>query len=183
MRTVATLAHYSGMRVGEILGLRWENISFLDSQIRLDPGATKNDDARVIPLTADLLEMLRIERQKHPESEHVFIRAGQRVKSFNKAWKSACERAGVPSLLFHDFRRTGVRNLVRAGVQKKVAMSISGRKTRPVFDRYNITDDRDLRDAAKKVETYLAGQENGDKTGTISVSDNSKHKAVPPLTN
>jgi integrase len=92
--------------------------------------------------------------------------------------KIALNHAVYQGLIFHDLRRTGVRNLVRAGVPQSVAQAISGHKTRAVFERYNIVDERDLRDAGRKLETYLNSQ-NGDNSGTIE----SVIPSRPTLTN
>jgi integrase len=179
LRPIATMGYYTGMRRGEILGLIWRNVRLLDGEIRLDPG---NDEPRTVPLVRELLEMLRIEQQKNPVGEFVFMRDRERIGSFNKAWKSACKRSGLEGLLFHDLRRTGIRNLVRAGVPERVAMAISGHKTRAVFERYNIVSGRDLRDAVGKLETYLT-ERNSDSLATVNPTSASRGKFKSVVTN
>ena len=78
------------------------------------------------------------------------------MTEFSKTWKAACDAAGKPEALFHDFRRTAVRNMMRAGVDRRVAMLISGHKTESIFERYNITDERDLEDAVRKTQEYIS---------------------------
>ena len=106
------MGYYTGMRRGEILKICWDSVDLEGGEIRLNAGETKSEEPRTIPLLRELRDMLKIEREKNPDAEFVFIRSHQPISSFYKAWKSACTRAKLPGLLFHDFRRTGVRNLV-----------------------------------------------------------------------
>jgi integrase len=94
----------------------------------------------------------------------VFHRGGRQIKDPRKSWNKAREVTGLSTKFLHDFRRTAVRDVVRAGINERVAMMISGHKTRSVFDRYNIVSEDDLRDAARKHSEYTERQ---DKTSNV----------------
>jgi len=164
LRPLATTAYYTGMRKNELLSLTWGQIDLDDGQIILRADDTKNEQPRKIPLYGELREVLEEHKSNRdrdfPDCSWVFFTPeGNRITSFRRAWERACKEAGCPGRFFHDFRRTAIRNLVRAGVPEKVAMEISGHKTRSVFERYNIVSEEDKEQAMRKLDRYLRPSE------------------------
>jgi len=169
LKAVSSLAYHSGWRKEEILSRTIDKLDLNEGAIRLDPGETKNGEGRTYYMNdevrADIGATLA---NRNPACPYLFQRDGEPIKGFRKAWESACIEAGfyevvtdeegnetkVPTRLFHDYRRSAVRDMVRSGITERVAMKISGHKTRSVFDRYDIVSDQDLKEAAMKKQAY-----------------------------
>ena len=151
LRAMLALAYSFGFRKGELLGLTVGDVDLLAGTVRLQ--TSKNGEPRQVNLTQETRELLSAcVANKKPE-ESVFTRNGKTVSDFRGTWDKITAAAGCHGLLFHDLRRSAVRNMIRGGIPEVVAMKISGHKTRAVFDRYNIVSERDLTDAAQKIES------------------------------
>jgi integrase len=154
---VFEFAYYSGWRRQEIQLLPWRMVDLAGNVLRLDPAFSKTKKGRVLPIPPPLRAVLERRRAARAlDCPLVFHVEGHPMGDWRKTWRTACQAAGVPQLVLHDCRRTAVRNLVRAGVPDKVAMTFTGHRTRSVFDRYNIVSERDLHDAGAKLAAYVA---------------------------
>ena len=151
------VAYAYGFRKSELISLKVWQIDLKARMIHLPTGTTKNDKGRAVAITEEVYDFLAdCVRAKRPE-DCVFVwrtgkQKGQRIRDFRKTWISWVKRAGMPGLKLHDLRRAGVRNMIRAGVSKQVAKLISGHTSDSIFDRYDITDETDLIEAARKMD-------------------------------
>src|SRR5207302_8967287 len=111
----------------------------------------------VLPISPPL-HIVLMRRARHGQSElaRVFHREDVPVRTWRTALRDACRRAGVPHRVLHDCRRTAARNLIRAGVPERVAMLLTGHRTRAVFDRYNIVNEQELLTAGERLAAYVA---------------------------
>ena len=98
------------------------------------------------------LLVTELRRSKQPEDYLLTRENGEPIRDLRGAWEALVKAAGLTGLLLHDFRRSALRNMDRRGITERVAMRISGHKTRSVFERYNIVSEAELIDAASKIE-------------------------------
>jgi integrase len=184
LKPFVTFAYFTGWRRGEIIGLKWNQVDLAAKSVRIEGDSTKNKRARTVALHGELLDAIQGQWEKRKVAAipgqsptllcpYVFHRDGKPLDDFRDAWEKAAVAAGVGQILtfeengkkkyvgkiLHDFRRTAVRNMTRAGVPERVAMMVSGHKTRSVFDRYDIVSDDDLREAARKSWEHAQQQE------------------------
>ena len=169
IQPVVQVAYLTGWRVrSEILTRRWHHLDFGHGWLRLEPGETKNQRGRMFPLTSELRDVLEAQRERTDRVEKetgqiipwVFHREGKPIKTFDRSWKTACREAGVTGKLRHDFRRTAVRNLERAGVPRSTAMAMVGHETESMYRRYAIVDEGMLREGAAKLSALHESERN-----------------------
>ncbi len=157
LKPIFECGYVYGGRKEEILSIEWPMVDMIVGKIDLGEG--KNGDPRTWYLTPALyqtfLEYKMRRDREYPDQKKVFVRSdGKPIKDFREGLEGALRRAGLEGKLFHDLRRTAVRNMIRAGIKRKVAMLISGHRTESVFERYNIVDEADLSAATASMEQY-----------------------------
>ncbi len=170
LKPVIQTAYITGWRIAsEILTRQKHHVNLQAEWLRLEPGETKNGEGRNFPLTPDLREVLEWQIEKTRAVEQttgriipwLFHRDGIPIRDFRGAWETACKGAGVPGRIPHDFRRTAVRNLERAGVPRSAAMAMVGHRTESIYRRYAIADEAMLKEGAVKLAAFHASEKNG----------------------
>lgn len=154
LRLLFVIAYHVGLRKGALLRIKWSQVDLKANTIWMEGRkSNRKPEPVAVPIYGDMAKFIEMQPRT---SEYLFARGSTPIRDFRESWDLACQRAGVPDLLFHDLRRTAVRNLRRAGVPETVIMKITGHRTRSVFERYNITDETDTQEAGRKAEVFLA---------------------------
>jgi integrase len=159
-KSLFVVAYHVGGRRGELTSIHWSQVDLEAKQIRLHGNQTKNKKPRTLPIYGDMKEWLveskRIRDERLPGCPWVFYTGeGERLYWFYDAWDAACIRAKLAGLLFHDLRRSAVRNMERAGIPRNIAMSISGHRTESVYRRYDIVVEKDFTDASSRLGAFF----------------------------
>lgn len=162
LRAMFEVGYTYGWRKSELLTRRVRHADLIDRTLCLDPGETKNGEARLVEMTGKVFELLKQCSAGKAVDDFLFTReldrrgrrsrTGGRIVDFREDWETVCKAAGVPGLHFHDLRRSAVTNMVRDGVSEKLAMEVSGHQTRSIFDRYHIVDRTALQAVTRKME-------------------------------
>ena len=156
LRSMFEVAYSYGWRRGTLLGLKVWQIDFPAKTIRIYD--TKNGKGLPMVMTEKVNELLTACCEGKGQDDYVFTRDGNPIVEYRKAWERARKAAGCPDLLLHDLCRTGMRNMRRLGISEGVAMKVAGRKTASIFRRYDIVDESDLREVARKLDEKQQGQ-------------------------
>jgi integrase len=164
LRPLIKFCYYTGCRIGAAQKITWDMVNKDCSEIELSGDITKNGEPLTLPLVGPLAEIAAMFKKMFrdttkPVFSHYALRRG---------WCSTCHSLGLgvydektrkyAGLTIHDLRRSSARNLIRAGVDRGTAMSITGHKTEHVFERYNIKTTDDRKAALLKVGNYAKQQ-------------------------
>jgi integrase len=178
MKGVLSFGYLTGCRKEEVLGLTWDRVNIQERTVTLRPNQTKNREARNLYMEEDLISVM-VDQWAEQSGPYVFHRGGGKIQDIRGVWNTACREAGIgygyklntkyaqeweakglsEGPLYHDLRRSAIRQMDRAGIPRQIAMMRSGHKTESTFNRYNIGTDADLKNAAQKLETYRHGGE------------------------
>jgi len=158
LQRIILCALHTGMRRGEILSQRWEDIDFDNRILHVSHSKTPEGEAREIPLTNRLYELLHAIRQHRGP---VFTYQGDAIKIIKTTWASSLRRSGIRHFRFHDLRHTANTRMMLAGVLQEVRREIIGhssQRSRDVNDRYTQIELPEKREAIRKLEVWLDGQ-------------------------
>jgi integrase len=155
LRSVVVVALHTGMRKGEILGLRWSHVDFLRNVVWVTQ--TKSGKDRIVPMNAVVrAELLRWQTER--QSEFVFTNpeTGVALTDFKKSWQTACRVAQIEDFHFHDLRHTAATRMADAGADAFTIAALLGHSDLKMTQRYTHATDSARQRAVEALANYGA---------------------------
>jgi integrase len=156
VKDIVEFLYNSGWRSNEPRAMQWSWLDLDSWTVRLPAEFSKNKKPRTLAIEDALKDIIKRRiKLRDLACPYVFHRNGKSIKSFRKAFQAAAKAIGLPDLVPHDMRRSAIRNFRKAGLSESEGMKLSGHRTRAVYDRYDIIDEEDSRQAMKRAQEYL----------------------------
>jgi len=169
LKAIIQIAVFTGLRKSDLLKLKWSNIDFENKRIRVH--VTKTNEIRFVPMNDLVIEIL----QNLPRNgEYVFTYKGKRIKDIKRAFTTACIKAGIRDLKFHDLRHTFASWLVMSGVDLRTVAELMGHKTLRMVQRYSHLSPGHLQDAVNKIGTLVAQKNQEKDSGAVNILKDKK---------
>jgi integrase len=169
LRPIVTVALNSGMRRGEILKLKWDDVDLRNGFLMARD--TNNGETRAVPINGAIREVLA-GTMRRLDSQYVFCNPkGQPLKEIRHAFNSACRKAGIRDFRFHDFRHTATSFMAMGGVSLLAIGMILGHKPASMTKRYSHLSPEHLQGAVAVIDRAM--NQTGDQlkqfSGTVAV--------------
>ena len=149
---IIKIAALTGMRMGEILGLMWEDVAPDGGSVRLT--RTKTGEARTVFLCGAARAVL-VELRTKARGSFVFHHGGRRFTYINNGWRKALRLAGIDDFRFHDLRHTFASHMVMSGADLPTVQAMLGHKTITMTMRYSHLSARHIREAVAKLDEVV----------------------------
>jgi integrase len=151
LRAITIFALDTGMRRGEILTQTWDDVDFERRLLNVTHSKTPEGEAREIPLTERVLELLsRIKKN----SALIFTFEGKPIHSLKTAWKAAIRRSGIRYIRFHYLRHTFNTRLLELSVPREVRMALLGHTFGDTHESYEHVELPMKREAIRRLEVW-----------------------------
>jgi integrase len=149
LKSILIVALNTGMRLGEILSLQWDQVDLGSRRIRVEN--TKSGKTRFVEVNTPLLRELLELRRRDSRSPYLFFnpKTGKPLSTVKTAFKASCRRAGVEGLRFHDLRHTFASRLVKRGIDLITVKALLGHSTVKITERYTHSDQERKRKAVE----------------------------------
>ncbi|MDE2009982.1 MAG: site-specific integrase [Candidatus Omnitrophica bacterium] len=172
LKPIVLVALHTGMRKGEILGLKWRDCDFRRSIIYLLD--TKNGQRREVPMN-EAVKTALIRVRRNPQSEYIFChKDGAQIKDIKKSFFTAITKSGIKDFHFHDLRHCCASYLVMNGVALNTVREILGHKSMDMTLRYAHLSPDHRKQAvdllAKKIDTFWTPEQKAESSPNLYIS-------------